>query len=242
MRPTDLYDPAAHPPAEPWQLARVAEIKRPETPRVLPVVDFDQNVIGRVVSCTQDLADDRTLIETFVRWRNQNLAGWLDQRPVTQEGTERWFRKALADPSRLNILFYAGDKLIGRGGMIELSRDSYMSDGIVRGERGGGINFMHFSNFACMSWDFANLGISTIYSKVLATNEMALSATKLLGYEILGSVPLYVKNTPSGTLITEEAEEGLVVHPARLWYLSAPQAAFEEARERAWTTRSFHSP
>jgi hypothetical protein len=112
-----------------------------------------------------------------------------------------------------------------------------MSDGIVRGERGGGMNFIAFANYACMGWDFAHLGLHAMDSKVVASNAPALRSTSSLGYRAVGSTTLHVEQHASGAVLTEAP--GAVVADVRLWYLRVVRSDFERARERAWAARDF---
>lgn len=235
------FDPESLGAPEPWQLERVRKLKSGEATADIPVLDFDDRPLGRVLTLTTTRPDREPLVETFVRWRNQIRTGWLDQRQVTPEGTRQWLETALGDDRRLNRLVYVGDdRLIGRTGFVDLGRRGNMSDGIVRGERGGGMNFMHFVNFACMAWDFEHLDLSTMYSKVLVTNDLAMESTRTLGYRILGDVPLYRVETASGPVFTEISTSGAVATGEMLRYLGCDRQCFEAARLRAWKSRSFN--
>jgi hypothetical protein len=222
-------------PPEPWQIERLRKLKSAPTTEAIPLCDFDGKAFGRIECMTFEDLDNEALIATFVRWRNQYREGWLDQREVTLDSTRAWMRRALESDERLNRLFYFHDRLIGRGGMVDFCRHGYMSDGLVRGERGGGMSFIPFVNFACMGWDFENLDLHWMDSKVIDSNTTALHSTELLGYRVIRSVPLYVA---SDGQITETASPGSVVHNSRLCYLRVSRADFESAHRRAWQTRS----
>jgi hypothetical protein len=232
-----------------WQLELIRALKTPATTVPLPLVDFEGRSIGRIECMTYGHLDDDALLETFVHWRNRNRAGWLDQRAVTLESTRAWMRRALESDRCLHRLFYAGDRLIGRGGMVELTREGYMSDGIVRGGRGGGLHFMNFVNFACMAWDFEHFDLDFIDSKVLETNALALNSTNLLGYRARHRRSLFRTRTPDGDVLTETPAEttepagalgaGSVVSDVQLCYTRVSRNDFEAARRRAWHERSF---
>ena len=235
-----VYDPQWLGSPEPWQTDLVRGLKSGALEREILIRDFDDRVIGRAETMTRRALEDGPLLETFVRWRNQNRGGWLDQRVATLEGTRRWLEAALADDRRINCLLYFGDRLVGRAGFVDLGARGYMSDGIVRGERGGGMNFMHFVNFACMGWDFEHLRLSTMYSKILVTNDMARGSTSALGYRVLGEVSLLRSETSEGAIFTEISNFEGVAAAETLQYLACDRECFEAARERAWASRSFH--
>jgi hypothetical protein len=242
--------------AEPagWQIELIRRLKTPATTVPLALVDFEGRPIGRIECMTSRHLDDEALLATFVQWRNRDRTGWLDQRAVTLESTRAWMRRVLDSDRCLHRLFYAGERLIGRGGMVELSREGYMSDGIVRGGRGGGLHFMNFVNFACMAWDFEHFDLDFIDSKVLETNALALNSTNVLGYRARHRVPLRRMSAPEGDVLTEDPDGsldpaaapslGVLVADARLCYLRVARKDFEDARRRAWHERSFapHEP
>lgn len=210
----------------------------------ISIPDADGNVVGFLTPLTQTLAEDDTLIEQFVRWRNQNLSGWLDQRPVTFEGTRAWARNVTRDPTRLALLMYAGDKLIGRCGYLELTADECLSDGLVRGERGGGLYFVHHAQVAGLIWQFETLGIRSVLSKVLSTNDAALESCRRLGYDLtcVESRPLFRHEDVQGVYFLEHGEADQVFEESTILYLRLSKEDFLTSESLSKMPGAKHQP
>lgn len=197
------------------------------TPRI-PIVDADGRTIGRLEILGLRHVGDEALVEQFVRWRNQNLVGWLDQRPVTKEGTAAWVAETATNPTRVAMLIYAGDKLVGRCGNINLRPWELMSDGLVRGESGGGIRFIHYAQVAGLIWTFLKLGVDTVHAKVLSTNDLSLASCRSLGYDMrpYRESRIYRKASPTGVFFEEFGEPTERVDDATLQYLQLTRDSF----------------
>lgn len=158
------------------------DIKQGRRSAVVPVVDATGLQIGRLVPLTAVDLGNQDLLEMFVRWRNQNLAGYRDQRPVTLASTASWLREVVWDPARLAHLIHLGDKPIARCGAIKLRPTGHEADGLVRGERGGGIDFIFYTQVAGTAWSFHRLGGEEIVALILRSNDLALSNAERLGF------------------------------------------------------------
>lgn len=194
----------------------------------IPIFDCEGRLIGRHEHLCQRHLDDDALVERFVRWRNQNRSGYLDQRPTTFEATRKWLIDVVTNPTRQASLMYAGDVLVGRSGTVDIRPQEVMSDGLVRGERGGGIRFMHYAQVAGIIWTFRFLGISAILSKVLSSNDAALESCRLLGYDMQPYQvrPVYRKEGPEGIYLEEHGGPEEQLPGVQLAYYRLRREAF----------------
>ena len=190
-------------PPRPEVLQVLSEVKAGLRQRTVPILDPMGRTVGRAEALGAPHITDG-LVERFVRWRNANRSGWLDQRPVTVTSTREWLARYLASEDTLLYLLFAGEALVGRTGLVSLTCTSFVTDGLVRGERGGGPNFIRRANRALMRADLEFTGVDSIISKILSTNEMALESSDRLGYRTAREVALYCRRTPEGLVLVEE--------------------------------------
>jgi len=119
------------------------------------------------------------------------------------------------------LLIYAGDRLIGRCGYLRLTAVDNESDWLVRGERGGGILFMHYAQIAGLEWQFGDLGLQSVLSKVISSNENALESCRRLGYDMSPErvASLFRHPYPTGDLLKEIGSCEQLIHGERVVYL-----------------------
>jgi RimJ/RimL family protein N-acetyltransferase len=230
MNVLDQARDAGTPPAE-GKTALLEDIKRGRRALRIPIRDRHHSEVGHLAPLTTAHLGDIELIHRFVRWRNQFRSGWLDQRPVTVDGTQRWLQEVVENPTRMTFLIYFGETLIGRCGFLNLTRDRNESDGLVRGERGGGADLIHCANVAGLDWQFRNLGIRAVHSKVLSTNELALQGCRRLGYSMppIASKQIFRHVYPEGVVLREFGDPDQELPDVRLLYLRLEEKGFGHA-------------
>jgi hypothetical protein len=210
---------------EQWReaMAHLRDIKQCQVPLQLPVRDNAGSVVGQLEPITARHLEDSQLIATFVRWRNVNRSGYLDQRPVDDQSTAKWLADVVANERRISLLIYFGEKLIGRCGAVNLSPEGHEADSLVRGERGGGFGFLLAAQRTGLAWLFASgIGGSSVSARVLDSNDLALHNCRELGYEM---TPVKVERSSiqnyssSGLSSREEGPE--------LWTLKMSREQFQ---------------
>jgi len=189
----------------------------------IPIFDERGQDVGHLEPLTAKHIGDPHLIDTFVRWRNQARRGHLDQRPVHPEGTAAWLFDVVTDPLRLANLIYFQDRLVGRAGFVKLTPTQQEADSLVRGERGGGMAFMHWAQMSGLVWGFLVTGSQSVVADIVSDNHLALENCRRLGYENVPfrSRTLYRTATPDGEVWTtagrpEDAVPDVSLHSYRL--------------------------
>jgi hypothetical protein len=209
-------------------LRLIVDLKQGRRECRIPIVDANGQRVGRLEPISLRHLGDDELVRRFVRWRNQNLAGYLDQRPTTEAETAEWLIDVVTNPTRIAFLAYAGETLVARCGNVQMRPWQMMSDGLVRGEQGGGMRFIHHSQIAGIIWSFRWLRFETMHSKVLSTNDMALESCRSLGYDMrpYKSNPIYRKNLPTGVVIEEFGEPSERIPDVTLQYFQLKPESF----------------
>ena len=206
---TDAFDEAKWFDALRW----LCDVKQGVRPLVVPILDEQGRELGELRPITVEHLRDEALLERFVVWRNQNRLGYLDQRPVTLAGVRRYVEDVVYNPTRLTLLAYVEGRPIARIGAVRIGPLEHESDGTVRGERGGGMQFMYRASLADMVLMFYAFNQRSMISRVLSTNDLARDSCKTLGYDMcpVVSVPVYRVQHPDGyTLETSGRPEELV--------------------------------
>jgi len=172
--------------AERWfdALRWLVDIKQGRLSLAVPVLDDRAEEIGVLRPITVAHLSNEQLMQRFVVWRNQNRNGYLDQRPVTLDGVRRYVEDVVYNPTRLTFLAYFEGRPIARLGAVRIGPSEHEADGLVRGERGGGMHFMHRAQLASMLLLFYAFNQRSIIARVLSANDLALESCCSLGFDM----------------------------------------------------------
>jgi hypothetical protein len=172
--------------AERWfdALRWLVDVKQSRRPLAVPILDERAEEIGVLRPITVAHLRDEQLMQRFVVWRNQNRAGYLDQRPVTLDGVRRYVEDVVYNPTRLTFLAYAEGRPIARLGAVRIGPIEHEADGLVRGERGGGMQFIHRAQLSNIVLLFYVLNQRSIIARVLSTNDLARESCSSLGFDM----------------------------------------------------------
>jgi hypothetical protein len=140
----------------------------------IPILDAIGKEIGFLRPIDYDDLLNEPLLEQFVQWRNQNLVGYLDQRPVNIEGVRKYVEDVVFNPTRLSFLAFYDGLPIARLGAVKICRTDHETDGLVRGERGGGIRFLYFAQISIFAFLFRLFTHKRFIARILSTNDLAL--------------------------------------------------------------------
>jgi len=189
------------------------DVKQGVQPLVVPIMDEQGGQLGELRPITVAHLQDEALLERFVVWRNQHRLGYLDQRPVTLAGVRRYVEDVVYNPTRVSFLAYCDGRPIARMGAVRIGPQEHESDGLVRGERGGGMQFVHRAQLTGMILLFYALNQTSIISRVLSTNDLARESCTSLGYDMtpVVSQPVYrIPHADGDTIETSGRAEQLV--------------------------------
>ena len=223
--------------AERWfhALRWLVSIKQAPSSLTVPVLNENSREIGFLRPIGLDVLRDQKLLERFVTWRNQNLSGYLDQRPTTIEGVINYVADVVYNPTRLTFLAFHEDRPIARMGAVRINPVEHESDGLVRGERGGGMRFLYHAQIAGMVLLFRSFNHQRIISRILSTNELALANSDSFGYDMEPSSvqPIYRKEHANGFILETSGNLEDRVNGVSLYTLHLTRRAFFETMA-AW--------
>lgn len=201
----------------------LVDVKQGVLPLAVPILDEQGSELGELRPITVEHLGDEALLERFVVWRNQHRLGYLDQRPVTLAGVHRYVEDVVYNPTRVSFLAYCDGRPIARMGAVRIGPHEHESDGLVRGERGGGMQFVHRAQLTGMILLFYALNQTSIISRVLSSNDLARESCTSLGYDMVPvfSHPVYrIRHADGDTLETsgrpDELIEGVTLDTFRL--------------------------
>lgn len=210
------------------------DVKQGMGPLVVPILDDRGLEIGELRPITVAHLADEALLERFVVWRNQNRLGYLDQRPVTLEGVRRYVEDVVYNPTRITFLAYCEGRPIARMGAVRIGPTEHEADGLVRGERGGGIQFLHHAQVACLTVLFHRLHHQSMISRVLSSNDLARVSCESKGcnMEPVVSQPVYrVHHADGDTFETFGRPEEIVVGASLDTFRLTRQAFFHRMQD-----------
>jgi hypothetical protein len=216
------------------------DVKQGSLPLSVPILDEQGCELGELRPITVEHLDDEALLERFVVWRNQHRLGYLDQRPVTLAGVRKYVEDVVYNPTRLTFLAYCDGRPIARMGAVRIGPFEHESDGLVRGERGGGMQFVHRAQLAGMVLLFYAFNQTGIISRVLSTNDLARESCLSLGYDmtpVVSHAVYRIRHADGDTLETsgrtDELMDGVTLDTFRLdrhafFELMSPRPGFRE--------------
>lgn len=213
----------------------LVDVKQGVLPLAVSILDEQGIKLGELRPITVEHLQDEALLERFVVWRNKHRLGYLDQRPVTLAGVRRYVEDVVHNPTRVSFLAYCEGRPIARMGAVRIGPHEHESDGLVRGERGGGMQFVHCAQLTAMVLLFHALNQTSIVSRVLSTNDLARESCASLGYDMTPVIsrPVYRIRHADGDMLEtigrpEELIEGVTLDTFRL----CRQAFFERMSAR----------
>jgi hypothetical protein len=129
-----------------------------------------------------------SLMEAITRWRASQAAAFATHFIPTTERTREWLKGiVLQDQRRIFCIIHHQGQPVGHLGFRDLDAESYQGDNLVRGERGGGANFMRYASWAFHAWAMREFGVERCWGRVMADNQPAIDFNVSLG-ATLGSV------------------------------------------------------
>jgi len=151
------------------------------------------------------MLDDAPLMDLITRWRMRHAYAFASTFSPTVERTRAWLRDTvLTDSSRLLFLINYAERPIGHVGFRDLTAEDYQGDNLVRGERGGGINFMQYAAWAFHAWAMQHFGVSRTWGRILASNAGAIRFNLDLGHTIHRRVPCFSRIVEGDVVLDEQ--------------------------------------
>jgi RimJ/RimL family protein N-acetyltransferase len=216
----------------------VRNIINEKIPVKVPICDPQNKRIGHLSPLTVSAVENDEILEKLTQWRNRHSQHFLTRFTATPERTKAWLRDTvLPDDSRLMFLIYYKDKLVGHNGFRHLTEFYNEGDNLIRGERGGGINFMYYACVAQTTWIFNSLGIESAKIKVLSVNEGALIISKKLGYKVEKEVNIYMREEKGEKIIGEVGEPHQLIEGEGLLYMTLTKKDYFETLNSLWDAK-----
>jgi RimJ/RimL family protein N-acetyltransferase len=198
----------------------------------VPIINANtEEEIGYLSPVTLSVLDNINIINKMTDWRNKNSSSFLSRFTATPERTKQWLQNSiLSDPNRLLSLMYANSKkdsfvtskLIGYLGFFNLTDTLAEGDAIIRGEHGGGVDFIKYANIASINWFYTHFSPRKLMCRILSNNDSAINMALSIGYKIDKEVDIYVHTNTNGEQdFREWGEESQRVQDIKLIYLKA---------------------
>lgn len=156
----------------------------------MKVLDGRGEVLARLCPLTEeDLLDD-DLIETLCAWRNRFRGCFFDRRASTRASTARWLASILtrSDAALFLVRSSTGPSLVAHYGLSELTKTSAeLSNGLLGVRQPRGDFFLWVQQRVLLFCE--ELGLRTVYARVLSNNLPALFLHRRCGLEVSERLP-----------------------------------------------------
>jgi RimJ/RimL family protein N-acetyltransferase len=186
--------------------------------------------IGYLAPITFSVLDDISIAAKMSDWRNKNSSRFLTKFTATPESTKQWLKNSiLSSTNRLMFLMYCKTnndinpdyKLIGHLGFFNLTDTSAEGDAIIRGEHGGGVDFIKYAASSNMDWFFTQFKPRGLMCRILSDNESAINMAFAIGYEFEKEVNLYRHGDLDSQDFQEVGDKYQLILNKKLVYLKA---------------------
>jgi hypothetical protein len=187
-------------------LAHKNSLIHSSAPFRLPILDRQCMPVGalRLINC--ELAADATVLADLTHWRRIYMRFFFTHFEPSAERTHRWLiDNALPSTDRLFFLLETVPGLfVGNFGLSNVCATSAELDNLIRGRRGGGPDFIYFSECALLWWLFADVDRKTVTLRVFSNNIMTIALHLSVGFSTTASEPIFIH--PAG------ADYGYTLH------------------------------
>lgn len=169
---------------------------------VPPSIIFDTLPNGKKIKMyviTKELLYQDDIIKLLSNWRDKSNKWFPAQFRVTFEGTKKWAKEQLLEKNDRILFFLQLEGNTTPFGHVGLYRFDYKKksceiDNVIRGNdnemtKGG----MTVGLQMLINWTKQNLGIKSLYLKVVSDNKKAISLYQRVGFKEVGRVPLEKK-------------------------------------------------
>jgi len=173
-----------------------------------PILSPTRVVVGQLWPITYATLESPDVIEAITRWRAMHQHSYASRFTPTPARTREWLHDVvLPDDRRMLALIAWSKRPIGLTGFRDLTDVGYEGDNLVRGERGGGSNFMLLATTAFHSWAMTTFGLQQTWLRVLASNQAALDLHLSAGCTEERRVPLYRCTDGGHTTLVEQPHD-----------------------------------
>jgi len=164
----------------------------------LSIYNKQKRIIAFLRPITKKILENSKEIELLAKWREENAFAFPTQFKVTFEGTKKWIRALIENPTR--ILFFIESNeikpvLIGHMGLysFDFEDDSCEIDNVVRGDKKKLKGVMTFALKTLIKWTKQILKPKKIFLRVFSDNERAIRFYKRCGFKEYALIPLEKK-------------------------------------------------
>lgn len=194
---------------KPMHMTDFVRAIKQETLRVVPpILSPTGAVIGHLTPVTHATLHAPDVIAAMTRWRATHQLSYASRFTPTAARTGNWLRDVvLPDDRRVLFLIHWNQKPIGLTGFRDLADDGYEGDNLVRGERGGGPDFMLHATLGFHAWAMSTLRLERTRLRVLASNHNALTLHLTAGCTEDHRVPLYSATEGDQTTLVEKPDD-----------------------------------
>lgn len=172
-------------------------INRP-LPFKIPIYNDEKKIIAFLRSITKSSIDYEKEIKLLAKWRKENAFAFPTQFKVTFEGTKKWLKGLIENPTRILFFVESNEKqpvLIGHMGLYSFNfqDDSCEVDNIVRGVREKLKGVMTLGLKTLIKWTIKELKPKNIFLRVFSDNERAIKFYKRCKFQEKELIPLEKK-------------------------------------------------
>lgn len=164
-------------------------------PQKFPVYDDTGLLIAFLKPLTKSTINNSKEIKLLAKWREENSFAFPTKFKVTLEGTKKWTKGLIKDPTRILFFIEMNAKtntLVGHMGLytFNFKENSCEIDNVVRGVKSIHKGVMSLSLNSLINWSLQNLSPKKIYLKVISDNRHAIKFYLKNGFKKVGLIKI----------------------------------------------------
>lgn len=137
------------------------------------------------------ILNDKNLIRQMSEWRGRSMRAFHIQFDSTPGKTEGYLKDfSLGQDNRLLFMIEVSGNFAGHIGLAGITEDTAEVDNVMRGFTNTYPGLMEASGCALADWSFSQLGLDTLFLRVLSDNHKAKALYERLGFVTTERNPL----------------------------------------------------
>lgn len=153
------------------------------------------DLLGYLIPVSYEDYHNYYLIKKLFDWRKKNINFFFKRENVNIKNIKNnLLKEYIRNNKKIFFLIYdEKNNLIGHIGLTRISKLSATLDNLIRGEKGGGKDFIINVEKKLINWCFYKLNLNSIYGTLLSNNYIMMEIHKKIGFKITKQRHLFEK-------------------------------------------------
>lgn len=175
--------------------------------KAIPII-HEGDSLGSLIPVGPWILDVPDLIRLMSEWRARAMRMFLTQFESTPEKTTAYLKDlSIGQPNRILFMIESDRTFLGHIGLACIDNRTAELDNVMRGKSGGSPNLMEASERTLINWAFTNLGLESLFLRILSYNFIAKALHEQMGFQTTQRLPLRRVSKGDSSILEECTSE-----------------------------------